>query len=76
MFGIITIAWQWLLQGISVQKALGRDCRKSDAGFYQGKMYTLRYFFGYELPKIKGLIERLMDDDRLTVEMDTGFFND
>ncbi len=76
MFGIITIAWQWLLQGISVQKALGSDCRKSDVDFYQGKMYTLRYFFGYELPKIKGLIERLMDDDRLTVEMDAGFFND
>jgi len=76
MFGIITIAWQWLLQAISVQKALGRGCRKSDANFYQGKMYTLRYFFGYELPKINGLIERLMDEDRLTVEMDTGFFND
>ena len=76
MFGIITIAWQWLLQGISIQKALGSDCRKSDADFYHGKMYTLRYFFGYELPKINGLIERLMDDDRLTVEMDTGFFND
>ena len=76
MFGIITIAWQWLLQGISVQKKLDSGCRKSDADFYHGKMYTLRYFFGYELPKINGLIERLMDEDRLTVEMDTGFFND
>jgi butyryl-CoA dehydrogenase len=76
LFGIITIAWQWLLQGIFAQKKLGSGCKKSDVGFYQGKMYTLRYFFGYELPKINGLIERLMDDDRLTVEMESAFFTD
>jgi hypothetical protein len=28
-------------------------------------MFTLRYFFGYELPKTLGLGKRLMDDDRL-----------
>ncbi len=40
-----------------------------DINFYEGKMFTLRYFFGYELPKTLGLAKRLMDDDRLTVEM-------
>ncbi|MGB9438254.1 MAG: acyl-CoA dehydrogenase, partial [Desulfobacterales bacterium] len=29
-FGIITIAWQWLLQGIAVQKALNNGARKKD----------------------------------------------
>jgi butyryl-CoA dehydrogenase len=75
MFGIVAIAWQWLLQGISARRALD-TCKKSDTVFYQGKMFTLRYFFGYELPRIKGLMRRLLDDDRVTVEMTAGFFND
>ena len=75
-FSLITIGWQWLLQGIAVQKALDGGARKKDFDFYQGKMFTLRYFFAYELPKTLGLAKRLLDDDRLTVEMQTNFFND
>jgi butyryl-CoA dehydrogenase len=75
-FGIITIAWQWLLQGIAAQKALISGAGKKDLNFYEGKMFTLRYFFAYELPKTLGLAERLMDDDRLTVDMQTDYFND
>ena len=75
-FGHVTIAWQWLLQGIAVQKALNSGPAKKDSNFYQGKMFTLRYFFAYELPKTLGLAKRLMDDDRLTLEMQTDFFND
>jgi alkylation response protein AidB-like acyl-CoA dehydrogenase len=75
-FGIIVIAWQWLLQGISIQKALNNGCSKADHNFYQGKMFTLRYFFSYELPKTIGLANRLMDGDGLTVEMATSLFND
>ncbi len=75
-FSIVTIAWQWLLQGVAVQKALNNGAKKTDQNFYQGKMFTLRYFFAYELPKTLGLARRLLDEDRLTVEMQTDFFND
>jgi butyryl-CoA dehydrogenase len=75
-FSLITIGWQWLLQGIAVQKSLDGGARKKDFDFYQGKMFTLRYFFAYELPKTLGLAKRLLDDDRLTVEMQSNFFND
>jgi len=75
-FSIVTIAWQWLLQGVAVQKALNNGAKKADQNFYQGKMFTLRYFFAYELPKTLGLARRLLDEDRLTVEMQTDFFND
>lgn len=75
-FGIVTIAWQWLLQAICVKRALGGDCGKADLRFYQGKFIAFRYFFAYELPKIRGLAERLMDPDGLTVEMDTNLFAD
>jgi butyryl-CoA dehydrogenase len=75
-FGIVTIAWQWLLQGVAVQRALNNGAKKADQNFYQGKMFTLRYFFAYELPKTLGLAKRLLDDDRLTVEMRAEYFND
>ena len=76
LFGIVTIAWQWLLSGVAIQKALKGDVSKADEDFYQGKMYTLRFFYGYELPKIQGLATRLADSDHLTVEIETGFFAD
>ncbi len=76
LFGIITIAWQWLIQGIAIQEALKNKVSKKDEPFYQGKMYTLRFFFGYELVKIDGLITRLMNSDGLTVEMQTEYFSD
>jgi butyryl-CoA dehydrogenase len=75
-FSLVTIAWQWLLQGVAVQKALNNGAKKSDQNFYHGKNFTLRYFFAYELPKTLGIAKRLMGDDRLTVEMRTDFFND
>jgi alkylation response protein AidB-like acyl-CoA dehydrogenase len=75
-FSLITIGWQWLLQGVAVQKSLAGDTRKKDFDFYQGKMFALRYFFAYELPKTLGLAKRLLDDDCLTVQMQANFFND
>ena len=75
-FGIVSVAWQWLLQALAVQKALERGLPAGEEKFYQGKFYAFRYFFGYELPKIEGLIKRLMNTDGLTVEMDESFFQD
>jgi hypothetical protein len=75
-FGIIAIAWQWLLQGIAVQKTLKNDSKKTELNFYLGKMHTLRYFYSYELPKTLGLAQRLQSGDGLTVEMESAFFND
>jgi butyryl-CoA dehydrogenase len=75
-FGIIAIAWQWLVQAIQAQKSLERDPLKAEADFYTGKLYTCRYFFSYELPKIEGLARRLRESDGLTVEMKEAFFAD
>jgi butyryl-CoA dehydrogenase len=75
-FGIVSVAWQWLLQALAVQKALERGLPAGEEKFYQGKLYAFRYFFGYELPKIEGLIKRLMNTDGLTVEMNESLFSD
>jgi len=76
MFGIVAVAWQWLLQALAARKALAANPSAAEKDFYTGKLYTCRYFFGYELPKIKGLAARLADNDYVTMEMETSFFND
>ncbi|MBN2398187.1 MAG: acyl-CoA dehydrogenase [Deltaproteobacteria bacterium] len=75
-FGYICIAWQWLKQAIVAQKALDGGAAQEDATFYRGKLMTMRYHFGYELPKIKGLASVLTGADGLTVDMTEDLFND
>ncbi|MBU2643921.1 acyl-CoA dehydrogenase [bacterium] len=76
MFGIVTIAWQWLKQGVAIQKQLGGKVSKNDLHFFTGKMVVLRFFYSYELPKISGLEERLLESDGLTVKAGTDCFID
>ena len=76
LFGIISIAWQWLLQAIAIQKAFEKELPIGEKDFYQGKFYAFRYFFAYELPKIEGLAKTLTNSDGLTVEMEEVFFHD
>jgi butyryl-CoA dehydrogenase len=75
LFSIVTIAWQWLLQALRAIEAQGA-CADADREFYQGKMHTCRYFFAYELPKIKGIAARLEEShDGLTVTMKPEWFD-
>jgi alkylation response protein AidB-like acyl-CoA dehydrogenase len=75
-FGIISLAWQWLVQATAVVKALRNGPGKAETNFYNGKFFTFRYFFEYELPKIEGLARRLMNSDGLTVEIKPDLFSD
>lgn len=75
-FANIVIAWQWLLQGIAVQTAMAGKVKKKDQAFYAGKMFTLRYYFEYELVKTAGMRTRLTSTDTLTVDIEAAQFND
>lgn len=71
LFGIITMGWQWLKQGLTVQAKLQANPSAADAAFYQGKLAAMRYFFAYELPKTLGLESTLMAGNSLTVELES-----
>ncbi|MBU2647267.1 acyl-CoA dehydrogenase [bacterium] len=75
-FSLVAVAWQWLLQATAASKALAGSPSKADGHFYQGKLFTARYFFHYELPKTRGLVTRLLDSDRTTLEMQPDYFYD
>jgi butyryl-CoA dehydrogenase len=76
LFGIISVALQWLVQATVALKALGNGPNDAEENFYNGKLFAFRYFFEYELPKIEGLAKRLMNSDGLTVDIKVEFFSD
>jgi butyryl-CoA dehydrogenase len=69
MFGIVAVAWQWLLQGTAAKKSLLKGgLSEEETAFYESKIHTMKFFFAYEIPKTLGLAARLMDDEVLTTE--------
>lgn len=70
-FGLFTIAWQWLKQGIAAEKGLAEGQSGDELNFYKGKQAALAYYFEYELPKVFATAKRLTSDKRLTLELDT-----
>jgi butyryl-CoA dehydrogenase len=74
MFGTVVVAWQWLVQGPAIIDGLQKAKKKKDRNFYSGKLKALQFFFEYELNNINGLGERLLNNDGLTVEMESDFF--
>jgi len=66
-FGILNVAWQWIKQGVAVQEKLVDSPNEI---YLKSKMLTLQYFFDYEIPKLKGLYERLLNTSRTTLAMD------
>jgi butyryl-CoA dehydrogenase len=75
-FGIFSVAWQWLLQGVSIQEAIDGELSERERNFYQGKLATAKFYFHYELPKIHGLFQRLKEVDGLTVDVCSEYFED
>jgi len=76
MVGIITIAWQWLMQALCAEKQ-GAKCEDSALkNFYNSKVHTMKFFFKYELPKAKALSEILLNDEVLTSGIDNSIFID
>ncbi|MBU2546777.1 MAG: acyl-CoA dehydrogenase, partial [Proteobacteria bacterium] len=76
MFGHVTVAWQWLKQGLALRKGLAGQPTENELKFYQGKWMTMQFFFHYELPKIQGLATRLLESDGLTIGMKEEYFED
>ncbi|MCK9276129.1 MAG: acyl-CoA dehydrogenase [Syntrophales bacterium] len=75
-FGYICIAWQWLKIAVSAVKALESNPAEKDADFYKGKILTMQYHYGYELPKINGLAEILTNSEGITVDATENLFED
>jgi len=67
-FGYIVIAWQWLKQAQVASWALAQELPPNERDFYEGKLQTCAYFFAYELPKTCYLQQRLLSEQRITLD--------
>jgi butyryl-CoA dehydrogenase len=69
-FSNVVIAWMWLKQGVIAQNTLSIAVNEEEVKFYKSKIQTMKFYFEYELPKTKGLHDRLMSSERVTLETD------
>jgi butyryl-CoA dehydrogenase len=60
----------WLKQGVIAQNTLSIAVNEEEVKFYKSKIQTMKFYFEYELPKTKGLHDRLMSSERVTLETD------
>jgi butyryl-CoA dehydrogenase len=67
-FGHTVIAWIWLRQALAAQRGLQNGIA-ADADFYRGKLAACRWFYRWELPKVRQWHEllRSLDDTTLTM---------
>ncbi len=68
-FGHTVLAWIWLRQSLAAQRGLGKGIA-ADADFYRGKLAACRWFYRWELPKVRQWHEllRSLDDTTLTMK--------
>ena len=72
-FGHTVIAWIWLRQAIAAQRGL-LDGIAADGDFYRGKLAACRWFYRWELPKVRQWHELLRSLDDTTLTMPTESF--
>ena len=67
LFSILTIAWQWLKQGVTAEELKAAGSKQYSNEFIASKHHALQYFFEYELPKTEGLATRLKSKNKVTL---------
>jgi butyryl-CoA dehydrogenase len=69
-FGHVVLAWVWLDVGLAAQQRAAQ----LEAGFVQGKLAAMRYFFRHELPKTEAWLAVVAARDATCREMQASWF--
>jgi len=72
-FGTIVIGWQWLKIANSAKKSLEDGLH--DKSLLEGKIHTMKFFYKYEMSRTKGLAKTIVDDLKLTLDVDLNYFD-
>ena len=68
MFSHVVLAWLWLQQAAAAQRGLP-GAHGPDRQFYTGKIQACRYYYRYELPKVRAQSELLSSLDTTCLDM-------
>ena len=74
-FSLILIGWTWLEIATKAEENLNKIDSPYSDDFYIGKIETMKYFFGYELPKTLGHASILMNDSTVTIKKEKEYIN-
>lgn len=61
------IGHQWLKIALTAHKCLSDVISEFRQSFYQSKITTMKYFFKYELPKVKSCLITIISSDKVTL---------
>lgn len=73
-FGTIVIGWQWLKLATQAKQALVTGQLAYPASFYESKIHTMQFYFKYEMSRVNGLADTLMDEQVLTIPSEKEIF--
>lgn len=74
-FSLVIIGWTWLEIGTHAHEDLNRSDAPLSKEFYVGKIETMKYFYGYELPKTTSQAEILMNSSAITIKKEEEYIN-
>lgn len=66
-FGTIVVGWQWLKMAVRAKQALITGAGNHPDTFYESKIHTMQFYYKYEMTKVDGLADTLMDEQVLTI---------
>ena len=67
---IVVLGWLWLEMAVDAKGELNNSNRKYSETFYESKIYTMKFYFKYEVPKTNSLAESLMNNEEVTIKKD------
>ena len=71
MASTIIIGHQWLKMANEATKKLSENNKKFETSFYESKIYTMKFYYKYEMPKTKAHLETLTSSEKLTITDET-----
>ena len=63
----IVIAYQWLKMATRAKHALVTGDTSYSSKFYENKIHTMKFYFKYELPHARAVLETILNDEELTI---------
>ena len=63
----IVIAYQWLKMATRAKHALVTGDTSYSSKFYENKIHTMKFYYKYELPHARAVLETILNDEELTI---------
>ena len=63
----IVIAYQWLKMTTRAKHALVTGDTSYSSKFYENKIHTMKFYYKYELPHARAVLETILNDEELTI---------